>query len=101
MFPTRILILCGFLGGVVLQAEAPAGMPFSSLCRTQVGVCEANSAPVGASCTCGRDTGRMILPPANMSNTCGTSQGVCRASYGAIGAGCTCGRNPGRLIQFK
>ena len=101
MYAIRLLTLCGFLGGVALQAEAPAGMPFSSLCQTPKGVCEATPAPVGATCMCGRDVGRTIFPPQNVSNACGTQQGVCRVEYGPLGSWCTCGRGPGQRIQFR
>jgi hypothetical protein len=101
MSAIRLGLLCLFLGGVMVQADAPAEMPFSALCQTPRGICTASSAPVGTACQCGRDRGKMIVPPPTLSNACGTPKGVCRVEHGPIGSACGCGRDQGQRIQFK
>jgi hypothetical protein len=99
----RFGILGLFISGVAVQAEAPAGIPFSTLCQTSGGICAVSSAPVGSSCVCGRDRdrGKIIIPPPNMSNACGTRRGVCRVDYGRTGSPCACAADQGERIKSK
>jgi hypothetical protein len=85
-----ISLLCALAGSTQAQ-EA------SNACGTRYGVCYGRYAPVGSSCQCGPDPGR-ILPPPRWSDACGTNRGVCRTSAGPVGSPCGCFGDPGRRL---
>ena len=83
----------------IVPSEPQAQPPLSNLCQTAIGICLVGYAPVNAPCACGRDPGRITLPPPNWGNACGTPFGVCRVNFAPIGSRCICGgRDLGQII---
>lgn len=98
---SRLVVVLVFAVGLMMQSDVTAQAPFSNLCQTALGICPVNPAPVGSGCSCGRDPGRIVLPPPNMSNACGTGRGVCRVDYGPVGSPCMCGGDYGQRIYMR
>jgi hypothetical protein len=70
-----------------------------SFCKTEVGICFVDYAPVNAPCRCGQDRGLITMLPRDLSNACGTPLGVCREkNFLPIGSRCSCGRDSGQII---
>lgn len=97
----RAALLCAILLVLLLYGdEVPAqSVPFSNLCQTQIGICPSFRAPVGSSCRCGNDQGRIIFPPPNWNNACGTRHGVCIVNFAPMGSPCSCSNDPGQIIR--
>lgn len=103
---TGLLVL--LLAGSAAQAQGPS---VSNVCQTYYGVCYLqHPEPIGLTCYCGNDQGRIIYPQQNsprqvprrdprLSDTCATAYGVCSVNWGPIGSGCYCGPDPGRRIE--
>jgi hypothetical protein len=96
-----ILAVAGLGLLVVVPGAAPAYGPRSNLCGTNLGICEVPWMPLGEVCYCGKDPGRVTLPPANWNDACATSVGVCRAQIAPVGSPCFCagGRDRGQIIR--
>ena len=91
------------VAGAMFMASAAEAQWLSDACRTRYGVCWIPPGPIGSTCACGPDIGR-IVPPAPpqrraSSNACGTYRGVCRIPvFLPIGSQCTCYGDPGTVI---
>ncbi len=88
------LIGLGLLAGDELVAQQ---VPYSTACRTNVGICATNPSPVSAACRCFNDSGRIVLPPPNWGTVCRTPQAACRVWPLPQGSRCACGNQAGQI----
>jgi hypothetical protein len=93
--PFWIAIACAALG---VSGQLAYAQGASNLCGTRNGICYVPWGPLGRPCGCGRDPGRLIMPPYNWNSACGTHRGVCFVDAAPIGSRCGCYGDPGRIL---
>ena len=92
--------LAAMLVGDDSNAQQPQ-VPYSTACRTNMGICPITPAQFNSACRCFNDPGRVVQPPPGWSNICRINpQNWCKTWLYPPGTACHCGNIPGQVSPY-